>query len=96
MPSDRRSTRRVTVYRAEDPDATGGIREVEYESVAEALHFALRDLREGRRTPLEIREDGTLVLDQEGIAAELRARDVEDEDDAEEGGAPASGSDGGA
>lgn len=90
MPSDRRSNKRVTIYRAEDPDAPGGIREVEYESVADALHFAVRDLREGRRTPLEIREDGALVLDKEGIAAELRARAAEDQ------GAPASGSEGGA
>lgn len=89
MPSDRRSNRRVTVYRAEDPGVPGGIHEVEYESVADALHFALRDLREGRRTPLEIREDGRLVLDQDAIAAELRTRDAGD------GVAPTSGSEGG-
>lgn len=90
MPSERRSSKRVTVYRAEDAGVPGGVHEVEYESVADALHFALRDLREGRRTPLEIREDGRLVLDREAIAAELRARDAEGRD------APASGSDGAA
>lgn len=64
---DRRTTERVTVYRAQTSDSDE-IREVEYESISDALHFACRDLREGRRTPLSISEDGVLIHDAEAIA----------------------------
>ena len=63
---DRRTTERVTVYRAQTGDS-GEVWEVEYESVSDALHFACRDLREGRRTPLSITEDGVLIYDAEAI-----------------------------
>ena len=77
MESDRRSRPRVTVYRAELPD--GEIREVEYEAIADALHFACRDLREGRRTPIAIVEDGVIVYDRAAIANECRERDEPEE-----------------
>ena len=73
MPHDRRSQPRVTVYRAELRD--GSIWEVEYTAVADALHFACRDLREGRRSPLEILEDGVVVLDGAAIARECGDRE---------------------
>lgn len=72
MPRDRRERKRVTIYRAEVPDSPGEIWSVEYEAVADALHFACRDLREGRRRPLEITEDGVVVYDAEAIARECR------------------------
>ena len=64
---DRRSDKRVTTYRARISDSDE-IWEVEYESIADALHFACRDLREGRRTPLSIAEDGVLIYDADAIA----------------------------
>ena len=64
---DRRITERVAVYRARISNSDE-IREVEYESTSDALHFACRDLREGRRTPLSISEDGVLIYDAEAIA----------------------------
>ncbi|HEX2189714.1 MAG TPA: hypothetical protein VHG51_12485 [Longimicrobiaceae bacterium] len=70
MPRDRRERKRVVVYRAEIPGTRGGIHTAEYEAVADALHFACRDLREGRRIPLEIAEDGVVVHDAAGIARE--------------------------
>lgn len=73
MPSDRRAQPRVVIYRAEVP-GTSEVREVEYASVADALHFACRDLREGRRRPLAIVEDGG-SLDAEEIARRCRERD---------------------
>ena len=63
---DRRSKQRVVVYRARTPD--GALHEVEYESLADAFHFACRDLRAGRREPIEILEDGVLSMDAAGIA----------------------------
>lgn len=63
---DRRTTNRVTVYRARGRGADE-VWEVEYEAVADALHFACRDLREGRRAPLSIVEDGVLIYDREAI-----------------------------
>ena len=66
----------MIVYRAEVP-GTNELWEVEYDAVADALHFACRDLREGRRRPIEILEDGVQVYDAEAIATtceELRAR----------------------
>ena len=65
--SDRRSDKRVTLYRARVRDSDE-VWEVEYEAVADALHFACRDLREGRRTPLSISEDDVLVHDADAIA----------------------------
>lgn len=76
MPRDRRGSKRVTIYRAEVPDSDE-MWEVEYEAVAEALHFACRDLREGRRKPVEIREEGILVYDAAAIAEACRERAVE-------------------
>ena len=64
---DRRSDKRVTRYRARISDSDE-IWEVEYESVSDALHFACRDLREGRRTPLSITEDSVLIYDADAIA----------------------------
>ena len=57
--------------------------EVKYESVADALHFACRDLRTERRRPVAIVEDGVVVLDADQIAAECESR--EDEDGPEDG-----------
>lgn len=67
MPRDRRSQKRVIVYRAEVPE-TGEAWQVEYGAVSDALHFACRDLREGRRRPIEILEDGVRVHDIDSIA----------------------------
>ncbi len=63
---DRRTSKRVTVYRARI-SRLDEVWEVDYESVADALHFACRDLKEGRRTPLSITEDGALIYDAETI-----------------------------
>jgi hypothetical protein len=75
MSNERRSRRRVIVYRAEVP-YSDEVWEVEYDAVAEALHFACRDLREGRRRPIEILEDDVVVYDAAAIAraAAERAR----------------------
>ena len=64
---DRRSDKRVTSYRARISDSDE-IWEAEYESVSDALHFACRDRREGRRTPLSITEDGVLIYTADAIA----------------------------
>jgi hypothetical protein len=56
----------VTVYRVRTRRSEA-VSEVEYDSVADALHFACRDLQEGRRIPLSITEDGALVYDAETI-----------------------------
>jgi hypothetical protein len=61
----------VIVYRAEIPE-TGETWEVEYQAISDALHFACRDLREGRRRPIEILEDGVRVHDADSIARECR------------------------
>ena len=89
MAGERRAQPRVTVYRAVVPDREGEVREVEYEAVADALHFACRDLREGRRRPLAIIEDGVVVYD----AAEIARRCAEEEETAGRG--PATGGGGG-
>ena len=68
MPADRRQRNRVIVYRAKLADSDE-VWEVEYKAVADALHFACRDLREGRRSPLEILEDDVQVHDARSIAA---------------------------
>ena len=78
MPHDRRSQPRVTVYRAEERD--GAVREVEYEAIADALHFACRDLREGRRRPIEIVEDGVVMLDAAEISRQCGRREQENGD----------------
>ena len=78
MPGDRRSERRITVYRADVPDSDE-LWEVEYEAVAEAIHFACRDLREGRRIPREIIDDGVLLYDAAAIAELCRERKDERE-----------------
>jgi hypothetical protein len=76
MSPDRRRSRRVTVYRAEIPHTSPPeIWEVEYEALADALHFACRDLREGRRKPLEILEDGVRVYDATSLEAACRERE---------------------
>lgn len=67
MPADRRSQKRVITYRA-TVAGSDELWEVEYEAVADALHFACRDLREGRRAPIEILEDGVQVHDADSIA----------------------------
>lgn len=76
MARDRRTEKRVTVYRAAIPQQDE-IWEVEYEAVADALHFACRDLREGRRRPLEILEDGEVLYDAEGIASACQELEAE-------------------
>ena len=50
---DRRIAERVTVCRAHlsGTQATG---QAEYEDIADAIHFACRDLRKGRRTSLSL------------------------------------------
>ena len=80
MTRDRRSQKRVVVYRAEVTE-TGELWEVEYGAVGDALHFACRDLRENRRRPIEILEDGERVHDAESIAREcsVMAREMEEE-----------------
>ena len=76
MNRDRREQKRVVLYRAEVPDEPEPY-EVAYESVADALHFACRDLRTGRRRPLALVEDGIVVLDAEAIRAECAAQEGE-------------------
>lgn len=65
----------MVVYRAEVP-YSDELWEVEYDAVAEALHFACRDLRENRRVPIEIVEDGVVVYDAAAIASAAARRDV--------------------
>lgn len=84
MPSDRRSHERVTVYRAEVPGEEE-LWEVEYEAIADALHFACRDLREGRRRPIEILEDGVRIYDAASIAQACREQEEEREHEARSG-----------
>lgn len=80
MMQDRRHQPRVTVYRAEMPGSSE-IWQVEYEALADALHFACRDLREKRRRPIAILEDGVVRYDAEAISraceAQGQARDPE-------------------
>lgn len=76
MARDRRTEKRVTVYRAAIPQEDE-IWEVEYDAVADALHFACRDLREGRRRPLEILENGEVLYDADGIAAACQELEAE-------------------
>ena len=76
MAGDRRAHQRVVLYRAEVPE-TGEIREVEYPAIADALHFACRDLREERRRPLEIIEDGVVVYDAESIPEACQEKEAE-------------------
>ena len=73
MAHDPRRRKRVTLYRAEIPHSAD-LWEVEYDSVADALHFACRDLREGRRRPIEILEDGVRMHDAESIASACAAQ----------------------
>lgn len=77
MPTERRSRPRTIVYRAEVPGESG-LHEAEYPSLADALHFACRDLRSGRRHPVEIVEDGVVVYDGESIreACEEERREI--------------------
>lgn len=84
MPSDRRSQERVTIYRAEIPGEQE-LWEVEYEAIADALHFACRDLREGRRRPIEITEDGVRIYDAEAIAQVCREQEGQRENEARSG-----------
>lgn len=76
MTRDRRARKRVVLYRAEVPDEPEP-HEVAYESVADALHFACRDLRTGRRRPLAIVEDGIVVLDAQAISGQCASREEE-------------------
>ncbi len=76
MPVDRRSRKRVTVYRARIPH-TNELWEVEYEAIADALHFACRDLRDGRRHPVEIVEDGVVIYDADALTRACRNRSGE-------------------
>lgn len=76
MSKDRRQKKRVVVYRFRVRD-TDEPREVEYPAIADALHFACRDLRDGRRIPIEIVEDGVQVHDAESIDEECRSRMTE-------------------
>lgn len=73
MTQDRRHQPRITVYRAEIPGSSE-IWQVEYEAVADALHFACRDLREKRRRPIAILEDGVVRYDAEAISRACDAR----------------------
>ena len=57
---DRRIAARMTVYCAH-VSGTQEIWQAEYEAVADALHLECRDLREGRRTPLSIMENGVCI-----------------------------------
>jgi hypothetical protein len=68
----------VTTYRAH-VNETGELWEVEYEAVSDAVHFACRDLREGRRTPIEIAEDGVRVHDLESLTKLCTELDAERE-----------------
>lgn len=71
MNRDRRTQKRVVLYRAQMPDEEE-LYEVAYESLADALHFACRDLRTGRRRPVAIVEDGIVVMDGARMEAECR------------------------
>lgn len=76
MSPDRRRSRRVVIYRAEIPHTSPTeYWQVEYEALADAIHFACRDLREGRRRPVEILEDGVVVYDAEGLESMCRERE---------------------
>ena len=76
MLRDRRSEERIVLYRAEIPGEAAP-HEVQYESVADAFHFACRDLHSGRRTPVEITESGIVVYDAERIRVECEQKQVE-------------------
>ena len=76
MPQDRRSEERIVLYRAEVPGEAAP-HEVQYESVADALHFACRDLHSGRRIPIEITESGIVVQNADGIRAECEQKQAE-------------------
>lgn len=76
MAHDRRAHKRIVTYRARIVESEE-LHEVEYDAVADALHFACRDLRESRRLPLEILEDGVRMLDEEAIREECRKRGEE-------------------
>ncbi|HUE96356.1 MAG TPA: hypothetical protein VMN39_06830 [Longimicrobiaceae bacterium] len=76
MNRDRRHQTRVIVYRAKVDDAEEPY-EAEYSAIADALHFACRDLRESRRVPIEILEDGVTIYDAAGIAAACAERMAE-------------------
>lgn len=69
MPTERRSRQRTIVYRAEVPGEAQP-HEAQYPSLADALHFACRDLRSGRRSPVAIEEDGVVVYDADKIRLE--------------------------
>lgn len=76
MSNDRRRSTRVIVYRAEIPHTSPTeYWQVEYEAVADALHFACRDLREGRRRPVEISEDGVVIYDAAALASACAERE---------------------
>ena len=76
MSNDRRRSRRVIVYRAELPHTSPTeYWQVEYEALADALHFACRDLREGRRKPVEILEDGVVIYDAATLASACAERE---------------------
>lgn len=84
MQADRRTTKRVVVYRAELPHTSPTeYWQVEYEAVSEALHFACRDLREGRRRPIEIVEDGVVLHDADDLVRICREREEQRTSDAE-------------
>lgn len=72
MARDRRTQKRVILYRAALPDSDE-IHEVEYPAISDALHFACHDLRDGRRRPIEILEDGVQVHDADAIGRECHA-----------------------
>lgn len=73
MVQDRRHQPRVTVYRAEIPGSSE-IWEAEYKALADALHFACRDLHEKRRRPIAILEDGVVRYDADAISRACEAR----------------------
>lgn len=80
MANDRRGKKRVVKYRARI-SSSDEMYEVEYEAVADALHFACRDLRESRRQPLEIVEDGVRVFDEAAIEEECKRQRQEMRDE---------------
>jgi hypothetical protein len=83
---ERRANKRVTVYRAQIPGSKK-VWEAEYDAVADALHFACRDLREGRRIRLSITEEGSLIYDGEIIKRVCRKEDARLGESAAEGDA---------
>lgn len=75
MTRDRRHHKRIITYRSRVGDGDE-VREVDYGSAAEAIHFACRDLQQERREPIEILEDGVQIYDRAAIEKECEKHEI--------------------